>query len=153
MKNPLPCRAASRGPELAWIAPCVKLRTVIGGATPIPIADRPPIDSATRSLNAMSTDLKPVVFTLARLWPTVSTAAACAFSAASADENELNICISFCFRLRVVEHGRDRIDLRAQSVDTILNSNRLLQLAKLRELAQELHAVGRIQRILILDLR
>src|SRR4051812_14076572 len=136
------------------MAPWLNSRTVSGCPVPNPtwVSPRPaPRDCVTRSRNRTWLVLNPGVFKLARLLPTTSMAVEVAFSADSAVEKDENMNFSVlrlvlarvgacCYQMNEVLP--DRLDFSARI-------DRLFQLLELRQLPEELRAVGGIQWVLM----
>ena len=80
--------AASRGPAVGWMDPCVNCLLVPVVATPAPITVDPEV-CPMMSLNRMESVLNPVVFKLARLLPTTSKAVLFAANPESAVEKDM----------------------------------------------------------------
>src|ERR1017187_3582855 len=141
------------------MAPCAKLRSEIGVAVPNPtwvVPNPAPNDCVTRSLKLISLALKPVEFMLAKLLPTTSMAVEVAVSAERAVDKDVNISFSPLFAGGSVgggQRGRDFIQVLAYRRDVLALIHRLLHGLELSQLRHELCAVGRVGRILILQLR
>src|ERR1039458_6780954 len=134
------------------MAPCAKLRSVIGVAVPNPtwvVPNPAPNDCVTRSLKLISLALKPVEFMLAKLLPTTSMAVEVAFSAESAVEKDVNISFSLLFagcRVAGGQIGHDFIQVCVYGRNVLALIHRLFHGLELSKLRHELCAVGRVGR-------
>src|SRR5258708_3518829 len=125
---------------------------VVGRPTPKPTCVSPspaPSDCVTRSWNETALALNPVVFKLARLLPTTSTAVACALSAESAVEKDVNIespLFPCCWCWYLGSGVRLRGQKSVNGCEFLVHVHRLFEAAELGELRNELDTVLRLRR-------